>query len=414
MSEKQIYYPHLVDQLPSSVIKIFDIFSQSNDSIRLVGGCVRDLLLEIEVSDFDFATKLLPNQILEILKENGVKAIPTGIEFGTITAVIDGRNFEITTLRKESETNGRHFKAEFIDDYFVDASRRDFTINALYLDKKGVVYDYFDGILDIQNKKVRFIGNAEERIEEDYLRILRFFRFSSRYASEIDEVGFLACISSKKNLSKLSRERIRSEFIKLILAPQKYLVIEILEKMQQQLITKHLFSCEIDIDSLKEILKIEEKLGIFLNQKLKIAVLFLNTVDDWKLFFKEISATNLEKKYFQLLKILLQDDQQLDKKSLKRLLVFNQKELVLDYYIFRQTKENQNTEDINSNISFIKNFELPEFPLNGEDIKNIGYVGKDIGNAICLAKEAWIESNFSFGKKDLLQVLSQKSGINSD
>ncbi len=413
MSEKQFYYPHLIDHLPSSVIKIFDIFSENNDSIRLVGGCVRDLLLGIEVNDFDFATKLLPNKILEILKESGVKAIPTGIEFGTITAVIDKKNFEITTLRKESEADGRYFKAEFIDNYFFDASRRDFTINALYLDKKGIVYDYFDGILDIKNKKVRFIGNAEERIMEDYLRILRFFRFSCRYANELDEVGFLACVNQKENLTKLSRERIRAEFIKLILVRKKSSVIETLKKMQQQQIIKNLFSCEIDLDKLKKIVEIEEKLGILLSLKIKIAALFLNKVSDWELFFQELSATNIEKRYFQLLKSLSKTVHKLDQKYLKKLLVFNQKELILDYYILQSIEQKQAIEEVKINISFIENFELPKFPLDGEDIKNIGYLGEEVGRAIYKSKKAWIESDFSLVKKDLLKILSKEYQLGS-
>ena len=150
--------PNLIAKLPKEVIKLFEIFE---GNIRLVGGCVRDLILERQIHDYDFATKALPDDIIKILKKNNIQAIPTGIKFGTITAVINGNNFEITTLRKDQNQDGRHCDVEFVDDYFFDAARRDFTMNALYLDEKGVIYDYFGGIADIKSKKVKFIGDAQ-------------------------------------------------------------------------------------------------------------------------------------------------------------------------------------------------------------------------------------------------------------
>ncbi len=180
--------------------KIFDIFG---DDLRLVGGCVRDLLLEKKVNDFDFATRFIPSETIKILERNKIKAVPTGVKFGTITAVIDSKNFEITTLRKDNETDGRHCEPEFVDDYALDAARRDFTVNALYMDRVGKISDYFDGISDLKKQKIRFIGDANERIAEDYLRILRFFRFSARYAKRLDREGFAACVSNKSGLKKL-------------------------------------------------------------------------------------------------------------------------------------------------------------------------------------------------------------------
>ena len=254
-----IHFPNLIKNLPPEVKKIFSIFLNQGDEIRLVGGCVRDLLIEKQVNDFDFATKFLPEEIIKILEKNKIQAIPTGVKFGTITAVVNHKNFEITTLRKDSETDGRHCQPEFIDDYFLDAARRDFTINALYLDDKGLVHDYFNGISDLKNQEVKFIGNAQERIEEDFLRVLRFFRFSCNYAKKLDEVGLKACFSKKSGLQKLSRERIRMEFLKLISSSKKAALIEILKQAEELNILSEIFSIKLDIKALEEIFKIENK-----------------------------------------------------------------------------------------------------------------------------------------------------------
>ena len=218
-------------KFPSEVKKIFSIFG---DEIRLVGGSVRDLLLKKKVSDFDFATTYLPQEIEKILKKNKIKSVPTGKKFGTITAVINGKNFEITTLRKDNETDGRRCKPQFVDDFKLDAARRDFTINGLYSDAEGKIHDYFDGISDLKKGKVRFIGDAKKRIEEDFLRILRFFRFSCEYGKSLDQKGLAACISLKKNLKKLSRERIRQEFLKLIASSKKDRLIAIFKSSKKQ------------------------------------------------------------------------------------------------------------------------------------------------------------------------------------
>jgi poly(A) polymerase len=228
-SLQTINRPDLIQKFPKEVKKLFDIFG---NKIRLVGGSVRDLLLEKQIADFDFATPLNPDEILKTLDENDTKAVPTGLKYGTITAVINKKNFEITTLRKDQNTDGRHCDVEFVDDYFLDASRRDFTINCLYLDAEGLIYDYFQGIKDLEDKKVRFINDAKKRIEEDFLRILRFFRFSCDFSSELDPQGLEGCLFYKSYLKNLSRERIRCEFFKLINSSKKKNLINILLLME--------------------------------------------------------------------------------------------------------------------------------------------------------------------------------------
>ncbi len=366
----------LTQNFSPEVKKIFEIFGAN---IRLVGGCVRDLLLEKKINDFDFATKFLPDETTKILEKNKIKAVPTGIKFGTITAVVNGQNFEITTLRKDNETDGRHCAPEFVDDYLLDASRRDFTMNALYMDSLGQITDYFDGISDLKKQKLRFIGDAEKRIEEDFLRILRFFRFSCEYAAELDSEGLKACTKQRKNLKKLSRERIRQEFLKLIFSQKKERVVAILKILEEEKIAEEIFSSPLDIPAFER-LQSED-------QKLKIATLFLNKN------FKpeEICATNFEKKLFNF---LLSTSPSLD---LRLLRAFNNDELVWNFCLFVAAK---------NNLPLPKKFQkLPEFPIEAKDLIELGFKNKELGDSLDKLKKLWAESDFELGKQSLLDSL---------
>ena len=190
------------------------------DTTRVVGGAVRDRLLGLPVSDIDLATRLSPEDVLHRLEAAGLKAVPTGLAHGTITAVTAGRPFEVTTLRRDVATDGRHAEVVFTDDWRIDAARRDFTINALYADPAtGAVFDYCGGLADIETRTLRFIGDPLQRIAEDHLRILRFFRFHARFGSgRPDAAGFAACVARANDLMALSRERIRDELFKLLRA----------------------------------------------------------------------------------------------------------------------------------------------------------------------------------------------------
>ena len=185
---------------------------------RYVGGAVRDELLQLPVSDVDLATRIPPEQVIERLQKAKIKAVPTGIDHGTITAVSDGHPFEITTLRRDVSTDGRRATVAFTDDWREDAARRDFTINALSADPKtGQLFDYFDGLTDLEQRRVRFIGDPLQRIAEDHLRILRFFRFHARFGSgQPDAVALDACTQRANDLMGLSRERIADELLKLL------------------------------------------------------------------------------------------------------------------------------------------------------------------------------------------------------
>lgn len=187
---------------------------------RYVGGAVRDTLLGLDVADIDIATRHAPDQVVARLEAAGIRAVPTGIAHGTVTAIADGTMVEVTTLRRDLATDGRHATVAYTDDWREDAARRDFTINALYADPVGGrVFDWHDGLADLAARRVRFIGDPYRRIAEDHLRILRFFRFHARFGDAIDADGLAACVDRANDLMALSRERIAAELLKLLVAP---------------------------------------------------------------------------------------------------------------------------------------------------------------------------------------------------
>ena len=200
--------------------KLLRALSAEAGETRLVGGAVRDWLLNLPASDLDFATRLPPQTVIERLEAAGIRAVPTGLAHGTVTAVAGGAPYEVTTLRRDVNTFGRHAEVAFTSDWQEDAARRDFTINALYADPlTGELFDWFGGLDDLSARRIRFIGEPLARIAEDHLRILRFFRFSARFAPELDDKGLSACAMRANDLMALSRERIRDELLKLLALP---------------------------------------------------------------------------------------------------------------------------------------------------------------------------------------------------
>jgi poly(A) polymerase len=201
--------------------RIVTALSADGGAVRFVGGAVRDTLLGLVVTDVDMATPLLPDAVIRRLEGAGIKAVPTGIAHGTITAVADGKPYEITTLRRDVSTDGRHATVAFADDWREDAGRRDFTINALYADPaSGEIYDWFGGLDDLSARRVQFIGDAGQRIDEDHLRMLRYFRFLARFGDGIGDVDTIEVIAARaRKLKSLSRERIADELGKLLGLP---------------------------------------------------------------------------------------------------------------------------------------------------------------------------------------------------
>ena len=212
-----------------AIRKVFAALKAGDAEARIVGGAVRNALIDRPVKEVDIATTALPEDVMRLAREAGLGAHPTGIDHGTVTVVADGIPFEVTTLRRDVETDGRHAVVAFTTTWEEDAARRDFTINALYCDDDGTLYDPVGGLDDLRKRRVRFIGDPRARIREDYLRILRFFRFSADYGNgQIDPTGLAAADGLKDGLALLSSERVRAEILKLLAAPGRAEVVRVM------------------------------------------------------------------------------------------------------------------------------------------------------------------------------------------
>jgi poly(A) polymerase len=239
--------------------KVFAAFDAAATEVRVVGGAVRNSLIDRTVKEIDLATPATPDETTQIGKRAGLGVYPTGIDHGTVTLVADGVSFEVTTLRRDVETDGRHAVVAFTHSWLEDAQRRDFTINAFYCDAEGTLYDPIGGLADLRRRRVRFIGDAEARIREDYLRILRFFRFSAEYGrGQLDVEGLAAAVALKQGLTSLAAERVRSEILKLLAAP---CAADVVRTMDQCGILQLVLSRQTDPDCHARLAAIEAALG---------------------------------------------------------------------------------------------------------------------------------------------------------
>ena len=277
---------------------IFSIFSSSIDNgekgIYLVGGCIRDALQRKNIKDIDFATPYNPEEVINLLNQNNIKYYDIGIDFGTVTALINDKKYEITSFRKDFETDGRHALVKYTKDIEIDASRRDFTINAIYCDEDEKLYDFFSGISDLQNKKLVFIGEPKKRIQEDYLRILRFFRFISIFSNySIDELT-LDCIGKESsNLKFISKERLWSEFSKILSQHDPLLAIILMEKTG---VFNSIFDNIKSSNYFTNLINIEKKLGIETNYIRRLSVLLHNSGEEINKFNDKYPLTSNDKK----------------------------------------------------------------------------------------------------------------------
>ena len=240
--------------------RVMQALTAEGDEARFVGGCVRDALVGRAIRDIDIATPLSPQRVTELLHNAGLKAVPTGIDHGTITAVADKTGVEVTTLRLDVETDGRRAKVAFTDDWQADAARRDLTINALSADAAGKVHDYFGGLDDLAAGRVRFVGDARQRITEDYLRLLRFFRFHADYAAGgFDAPAVAAAKQLAPNLKALSGERLRQETLRLLTARRS---VEVWGEMLNLGIVEHYLPWATSLDRLRWVAELEQRHGL--------------------------------------------------------------------------------------------------------------------------------------------------------
>ncbi len=351
----------------------------------LVGGCVRNALMGVSSTDIDIATQYSPQEITEILTKENIKVIPTGIDHGTVTAVVKGTSFEITTLRTDEDTDGRHATVRFTDDWLADARRRDFTINTLLSDMDGNVFDPTGKALeDLKSCRVVFVGEAGQRIEEDYLRILRFFRFHAQYGEGAADVDALnACRKAADKISSLSRERITQEFLK-ILATDK--AVEVLDLMFAHNILLDFKSEAYQADHLKHVIALQNK-----NQALDVVTrLFILNGNKPKFHDDILRLSHAQKNFLVKLEMVKHPHFYSDKKSLKKAIYHHGNNLMTQGLLLSsalgQTDESPKT------IELVQNWQAPKCPITGQQLLAEGYqTGPELGQELARRQEEWLE-----------------------
>lgn len=388
----------------SKILKLFKIIENNGGVLRFVGGCVRDAIMEIKGFDFDLATDLSPDELVEICKENSIKTVPIGIKYGTVGVIINDNVLEVTSLRKDITTDGRHAVVEFTDDWSVDASRRDLTINAVYADEKGNVFDYYDGIKDLENGVVKFIGDPEKRIKEDYLRILRFFRFYSFFSKgKMDEKSFKACIKNKEGLRILSEERIQSEIVKILLSPK---VVETLKIMFDNELLSFFLPLPKNLESLEFLTSWFDDRSIG-NAGMRRFIILYNPDENLAEHLANMQKfSNKNRAYLlRFVRTKISLDELLDEKNLAKLVYKYGKNLCIDKLIANACFENRKISEIENKIKNISEMLLPIFPISGKDIIARGISGSKIGETIDRLENIWIDSNFVNTNEELLKLV---------
>lgn len=386
-------------------------FERAQLPLRFVGGCVRDALLGCEVHDVDAATPARPEHTLQALKDAGLMAIPTGIRHGTVTAVIEGKPFEITTLRKDMATDGRHAQVQFVDDWREDAARRDFTMNAMYLSPGGELFDYFGGRQDAQDGVVKFIGDAARRIEEDYLRILRFFRFHAWYGKRgIDHATAAICHAEAMHIDRLSGERIQREMLKLLSAPDPFPALQAMQGKISQRVFGH--AAGLPGRDYAHLLRIEREASLPADPLLRLLLLVEHAaaveaiIERWRL-------SNLDARRLRLLfehRFELRGpkrDIAMQKKLLRAVGSENFKALVL--WQWMQEAADVDASPFRAMLALAESWRAPHFPVNGEDLLSRGVpAGKEIGEKLRQLEAQWEASDYALSKEQLLARM-QKS-----
>jgi len=389
---------------------IFSFLNEIGEDVKVkfVGGCVRKTLCGENFTDIDLATSLEPDKVKEKLLKAGINVIDTGILHGTVTAILNKKKFEITTLRKDIATDGRHAKVQFTSNWELDALRRDFTINAIYADIEGRIFDPLNGLSDLKNGKIKFIGSPTERIEEDYLRILRYFRFFTEY-SKIEH-NYETLQSIKKNINginKISNERIFDELRKILSLEN---VNGLFLNQQSKEIILNIFPQFIYSERLNKITSLKKKLRNQYDTHLVLALLIVDNSNSYEYFcYKYKISNNIKSRFKNIVKNFnnLSNKKFYSKENIKRLIYLQGKDSVKDLLFFsiganKQIKQ-LNIEEL---LEFTNNYKIPKFPISGDYLKKYGYkTGQLLGKKLKSLEEKWIENDFHIDKNELKKII---------
>ena len=393
----------------TGVEKLFKVIEEFSDTseIRYVGGCVRKILYSEEVDDIDLAVNLSPDQVSEILKKKNIKFYITGIDHGTITALINKKKFEITSLRKDISTDGRHAKVEFSNNWYEDASRRDFTINSIYADIQGNLYDPFDGKKDIKNGEIRFIGEADKRIKEDYIRILRYVRFFLNYSKKKHDPNITKII--KKNLEgfhKISAERLLDEFKKLVNSKG---FLKLTDDVFCFEIIKLIFPQFKNIEIYNNLNNFAKKNINDLDFIFLISLMIIDGSDNAEYFIYKFNLSKKDQKRILFLNdffSVINNNKTFSHKNLQKIFYYNGKQSLLDllyFKIFRSKKIDKRLVDF---IKLFKDMEPPLLPLRAITLMTKYNIpeGKELGSKLKKIEEKWVDNNFKISEKEVQQI----------
>lgn len=388
---------------------VFDALLSGEGDARFVGGCVRNALIGAPVADIDIATTIVPEEAMRRLQAAGIQVVPTGIDHGTVTAIVNHRPFEITTLRRDVTTDGRRATVAFSTDWAEDASRRDFTFNALYATRDGEIVDLVGGLPDLEARRVRFIGEASQRIAEDYLRILRFFRFHAWYGrGDLDRDGLAACAEAASGLETLSGERIHDEILKLLAAPDP---VPALRQMAAAGIIAHILPGPLDIDRLAKLVEIET-IHLFRDGDglLRLGALIAGgPAERRQALVRRLRCSNAEAERLAGLdarepKIV----SYLSIREVRRALYRLGPETFKDRVMLGWASDPRATNAVQwrALLAMADSWTRPSLPLDGHDVMAAGVPsGPEIGRVMGEVEEWWVDTDFTDDKFSVIERL---------
>ena len=376
---------------------------------RFVGGCVRKFLTYEEIDDIDIATILSINEIKERFDNTNFKVIDTGVKHGTVTLLSKNFKLEITTLRKDVETDGRHAEVEYINDWKLDSERRDFTINSIYLDIKGKVFDPQMGTVDLKNNNVKFIGDPQKRIEEDYLRIIRFIRFKIMYDGKIETTTSNAIKQNLNGIKKISKERILVELYKI-------LNLKNFINLNQNTYLKEIFNLIFpELANIKRLDRLKKVFGTSeINLKLILAVLLIDYNNNHEYFSHKYNVSNDIRDYLNSLANnlkLLKGNKNLFYKDLERHIYFNDKKHLINLNILNFTSNPKwSLKDFSETLGKILKSKTHKFHIDGKYLMNKGMKeGVLLGEVLKKIEQEWVENNFKISSNRVEEIIKSNS-----
>ena len=388
--------------------RVLALLNGGGEEARVVGGAVRNALLGIPVADIDIATTALPEEVIRRAASAGIKSVPTGIEHGTVTLVLDTHPFEVTTLREDTETFGRKARVAFGRDWVKDAERRDFTMYGLSVDAAGVVYDHVGGIADARARRVRFIGNPDQRIAEDYLRILRFFRIHAAFGDgEPDRDGTLACIRGRAGLAHISAERVRTEMLKLLVAGGASAAAL---AMADGGLLQAMIGGVAYTGPLTAMIAIERTLDLPASSTRRLAALTVAVTEDAKRVATRLRLSNAEAKALDSMGHRWWRLPSRDEAHARRLLYRLGPERFHDRVLLAWSRSGA---DVTSSrwrelAELPQRWTAPKFPLRAADFISRGLAeGPALGHVLTLAEDAWLAADFPLDEAALASIADQ-------